>query len=48
MELSQQPSTELYRVGHYPVDMQHVFRRTTDPVSPASKAKLALPPNSKL
>lgn len=40
MELKSQAKSELYALGHYPVDKTHIFRRSTDPISDAVRAKL--------
>lgn len=40
IELSEQQDSVLYQLGHYPVDETKIFRRTTDPISAWSRAKL--------
>ena len=39
----QQSSSELYKLGHYPVNMKSIFRRTNDPITAEVQAKLYLP-----
>jgi len=39
-ELSEQKGTDLFKIGHYPVDMNKVFRRSTDPISAEARARL--------
>mmetsp|Transcript_46283 Transcript_46283/g.86716 ORF Transcript_46283/g.86716 Transcript_46283/m.86716 type:complete len:452 (+) Transcript_46283:51-1406(+) len=40
LELKEQAKSELALLGHYPVNKEHVFRRSTDPISPAARARL--------
>lgn len=40
LELKEQRASELAALGHYPVDMGRVFRRSTDPISDAVRARL--------
>merc|ERR1712014_272012 len=40
LELKEQAKSELGQLGHYPVDRERVFRRSTDPISDAVRARL--------
>lgn len=40
LELKEQSQSELALLGHYPVDKERVFRRSTDPISPTVRARL--------